>query len=84
MAAVGGQRFLQNGCGNELDAVYVLKRGLLNLNNNRGRLEDENGSAITSFYFSILNFVQREGGRRPETPYQEYASLLSGKWVPII
>jgi hypothetical protein len=77
------QRFAQNGCNKEhlIDAVYVLKRGLLNLNDNRGRLEDENGSAITSFYFSILNFVQREGGRRSETPYQEYASLLGGKWI---
>src|SRR5690349_3061646 len=37
-----------------IDNVYVLKRGLLNLNANSGRLEGETGSAITSFYFSIL------------------------------
>jgi len=67
-----------------IDNVYVLKRGLLNLNHNRGRVEDDNGSAITSFYFSILNFIEREGNRRKETPYQDYASLLSGKkWVPL-
>ena len=79
------QRFIANGTQAEhlIDNVYVLNRGLLNLNNNVGRLEDASGSAITSFYFSILNFVEREGGRRPETPYHDYASLLSGKWVSL-
>lgn len=42
-----------------IDAVYVLKRGVLNLSADKGRLEDGNGSAITTFYFSILNFVER-------------------------
>jgi hypothetical protein len=63
-----------------VDTVYVLNRGLLNLTNDRGRLEDADGSAITSFYFSLLNFIQREGGRRSDTPYSEYASLLGGRW----
>jgi hypothetical protein len=63
-----------------IDAVYVLNRGLLNLTSGRGRLEDADGSAITSFYFSLLNFIQREGGRRKDTPYPEYASLLGGRW----
>jgi hypothetical protein len=66
-----------------IDNVYVLNRGLVNLNHNRGRLEDSNGSAITSFYFAILNFIAREGGRRKDTPYQEYASLLSGAWASL-
>jgi hypothetical protein len=79
------QRFRNHEGVNEhlIDSVYVLDRGLLNLTSNRGRFEDANGSAITSFYFSILNFVQREGGRRPATPYQDYASLLSGRWVTL-
>jgi hypothetical protein len=79
------KRFLANGADGEhlIDNVYVLNRGLVNLNQNRGRLEDSNGSAITSFYFAILNFIEREGSRRKETPYQEYASLLSGTWTSL-
>lgn len=76
------ERFRRStGDGEHLvDSVYVLGRGLLNLTAGRGRFEDDHGSAITSFYFSMLNFIQREGRRRRETSYQDYASLLSGKW----
>jgi hypothetical protein len=79
------QRFISVAADEHLiDNVYVLKRGLLNLNYNRGRAEDNNGSAITSFYFSILNFIEREGNRRKATPYQDYASLLTGeKWISL-
>lgn len=79
------KRFRSNCADNEhlIDNVYVLNRGLVNLNHNRGRLEDSNGSAITSFYFAILNFIEREGSRRKETPYQEYASLLGGTWTSL-
>jgi hypothetical protein len=79
------KRFRSNGADSEhlIDNVYVLNRGLLNLSYNRGRVEDANGSAITSFYFSLLNFIEREGNRRKETPYQEYASLLSGTWISL-
>jgi hypothetical protein len=66
-----------------IDVVYVLGRGVLNLGADRGRPEDERGSAITTFYFSLLNFVERESARRPDTPYHEYNSLLSGPWVPL-
>ncbi len=72
----------QNSDEHLIDLVYVLKRGVLNMNGNRGRLEDDTGCAITTFYFTILNFIEREGHRRPDTPYQEYASLLGGQWVP--
>jgi hypothetical protein len=61
----------------------VLGRGVLNLSYRSARLEDNNGSAITSFYFSILNFIEREGRRRPDTPYQDYASLLGGEWLSL-
>ena len=78
-------RFATNTHAGEhlIDNVYVLNRGLLNLNDKKGRLEDENGSAITSFYFTLLNFIGREDARRKATPYQDYASLLSGKWVQL-
>jgi Domain of unknown function (DUF6602) len=77
-----GRRFKRQAPNGEhlVDSVYVLNRGLINLTNDRGRLEDVDGSAITSFYFSLLNFIQREGGRRGDTPYAEYASLLGGRW----
>jgi hypothetical protein len=79
------QRFASHTSAEEhlIDNVYVLRRGLLNLSRNRGRTEDDKGSAITSFYFSILNFIEREGNRRKETPYQDYASFLSGRWVSL-
>ena len=64
------KRFRANGAKGEhlIDNVYVLNRGLLNLNHNRGRLEDFNEIAITSFYFAILNFIEREGSRRKANP----------------
>jgi hypothetical protein len=79
------RRFHTHGASGEhlIDCVYVLKRGLINFTSNSGRLEDAEGSAVTSFYFSILNFIQRENKRREDTPYSEYASLLSGKWISL-
>lgn len=78
-------RFRQYQKGDEhlIDWVYVLKRGVLNMNGNSGRLEDETGSAITKFYFTLLNFIEREGRRRSDTPYQEYASLLGANGYPL-
>jgi hypothetical protein len=80
------RRFHSHENGNEhlIDAVYVLRRGLLNLGHKSGRTEDEAGGAITSFYFSLLNFIQREGARRQNTPYHDYAAaLLKGEWVAL-
>jgi hypothetical protein len=59
-----------------IDAIYVFKRGLINPTSDRGVRENETGAAIASYYFSLLNFIQREGQRRAPTPYGEYASLL--------
>ena len=63
-----------------IDEIYVLNRGLLNISGNRGMAEDTNGGAITKFYFSILNFIQREGGRRAETPYYRYVTHPNNAW----
>jgi hypothetical protein len=69
-------------CGGEhlIDAVYVLNRGLLNMPANIGRLEDDHGGAISNFYFSILNFMQRENGRRAETPFYRYVTHATKAW----
>ncbi|MEH2520552.1 hypothetical protein V1279_006125 [Bradyrhizobium sp. AZCC 1610] len=69
-------------CGSEhlIDSVYVLNRGLLNISANVGRLEDDHGGAISNFYFSILNFIQRENGRRAETPFYRYMAHASRAW----
>jgi hypothetical protein len=61
-----------------IDAIYVFKRGLINPTSDRGMCENETGAAIAAYYFSLLNFIQREGGRRAPTPYGDYASLLRG------
>ena len=61
-------------CGDEhlIDAIYVRNRGLINLTHKIARLEDEDGGAVAAFYFSMLNFIQREGARRRATPYERY------------
>jgi hypothetical protein len=73
---------IQSFCRNEhlIDAVYVLNRGLLNISGNVGRMEDERGGAISNFYFSILNFVQREDGRRADTPFYRYFTHTPKAW----
>jgi hypothetical protein len=78
------KRFLDS-CKKEhlIDAVYVVGRGLLNISHGMGRLEDESGGAITSFYFSILNFIQREARRRGETPYERYVTPATNAWVKL-
>lgn len=70
---------LVGACGNHhlIDAVYVLDRGLINLDKDAGRLEDVDGGAITNFYFAILNFIEREA--RAEGPLHIFRCY---PWVP--
>ena len=73
-------------CGNEhlIDAVYVLNRGLINISGNIGRLEDDRGGAVSNFYFSILNFIQREDGRRAVTPFYRYFTNAPKAWSKLV
>lgn len=73
---------LSNACGNEhlIDLVYVLDKGLVHLTSDMVRPEDEDGGAITELYFSLLNFIQREAGRRKSVPMDRYTKP-AGKWV---
>lgn len=88
--AVGGWLKQESGrlfsaCGSDhvLDLVYVLDRGLIHVDHHMGRLEDGDGGAITNFYFSILNFVQREAGRRGRTPFERYTQPAKNAWVKV-
>ncbi|WP_225767698.1 DUF6602 domain-containing protein [Inquilinus sp. Marseille-Q2685] len=66
-----------------IDGAYVLGRGLINFNCKRARMEDEKAGAISSFYFTILNFVLREADRRKPTPYGRYVTHAPQSWTDI-
>ncbi|MFC7472736.1 DUF6602 domain-containing protein [Dankookia sp. GCM10030260] len=66
-----------------VDMVYVLNRGILNIPAKLCRLEDESGGAISSFYYSILNFVMRESARRDPAPYDRYTTHNPNSWVKL-
>lgn len=63
-----------------IDFVYVLGRGYISLNATRGFPEDNEGNAIGMFFFGILNFLQREGSRRGETPFDRYVKPKKEQW----
>ena len=67
-----------------IDIIYVVGRGLIQLNERKYVPEDENtAAAFTIFYFSILNFLDRESRRRGVTPYSSYAVKMGGNWQKI-
>jgi len=64
-----------------IDRLYVPNRGMINLPFSSGLEEpDESGKALIHFYMHILNFLQRENGRREDTPYLTYAGRLTKGW----
>lgn len=75
--------YLKSACGSEhaLDLVYVLDRGLINVDHGIGKLEGRDGGAITNFYFSILNSIQREARRRDATPFERYTQPAKNTWI---
>jgi hypothetical protein len=78
-------RFSRASEDNEIDVVYVLGRGLIQLREGKVVLEDEHTAhALTIFYFGILNFLDRESRRRGATPYSSYASKMGGNWRKIL
>ncbi|QJP14281.1 hypothetical protein G3545_11845 [Starkeya sp. ORNL1] len=74
-----------NEVGSEhlIDALYILGRGVVNFNYRKARSEDDSGGAITSFYFTVLNFVLREADRRQPTPYDRYVTHNVRSWRDI-
>ncbi len=76
---------IQKACGSDhlIDAIYVLDRGLIQMNWKKGCEEDGDGGAISNLYFSILNFVQREGKRRKQTPYERYTKPRKNAWTKL-
>lgn len=78
------RRFDQEvGSEHLVDAIYILGRGFINFNQRKARPEDDQGGAITSFYFSLLNFVMREAARRQTTPYHRYVTHGAKSWQDI-
>ncbi|NIY95558.1 MAG: hypothetical protein HWE39_19710 [Oceanospirillaceae bacterium] len=71
------------GTGHALDLVYVLDRGLIHVGHSIGKMEDGDGGAITNFYFSILNFIQREARRREATPFERYTQSAKNAWIKV-
>lgn len=67
-----------------IDIVYVLGRGVINMTEGKffGETKGE-AKALTIFYFSILNFLDRESRRRDATPYSSYATKMGGDWKPV-
>jgi hypothetical protein len=64
-----------------IDLVYVLGRGLINLNNSVWIPEDnDNGQALLCLFYSIYNFAERENGRRSPSPFISYANDLNKNW----
>ena len=70
-------------CGDDhlIDGVYVLNRGYLNIPGKVGLAENADGNAITNFYFSVMNFIQREAARRRITPYYRYVTHPFNAWI---
>jgi len=66
-----------------IDSAYILGLGFINFNQRKARLEDDDGGAIMSFYFAILNFVMREADRRRSTPYDRYVTHNFRSWTNI-
>jgi hypothetical protein len=66
-----------------IDAAYIVGRGFINIGHSMARREDTDGGAITAFYFSILNFIQRESNRRKDTPYERYFTPAKDAWIEL-
>ena len=67
-----------------VDLVYVLHRGLINIRERKVLPENKDtGQAFLNFYFSMLNFIDRENGRRGPTPYASYAAKMGGRWIDV-
>lgn len=71
------------GKGHLIDAAYILDRGLVNFNYRKARAETASGQAITTFYFTVLNFVMREAERRKPTPYDRYVTHDIKSWTDV-
>jgi hypothetical protein len=74
----------KSGNDNDIDIVYVVGRGLIQLNERKFVPENESTApALMILYFSILNFLDRESRRRGITPYSSYAVKMGGIWQKI-
>lgn len=69
---------------NPVDFIYVLNRGLINVNNSTYIPENtDNGQALISMYFGLYRFLMRENRRRDPAPFFSYATDLNRYWQSI-
>ena len=66
-----------------IDRIFVLNRGLINLAHSIGKSSDDSNETFLYFYMNLLNFLERENGRRKTVPYQDYSGTMTKGWLPI-
>jgi len=66
-----------------IDRIFVLNRGLINLPHSIGKSSNDNSETFLYFYMNLLNFLERENGRRKSVNYQDYSGSMKKGWRPI-
>lgn len=59
-----------------IDQLFVLNKGLINVAHSIGKSSNENNETFLYFYMNLLNFLERENGRRKTVPYLDYAGTV--------
>lgn len=60
-----------------IDQIFVLNKGLINVAHSIGKGSDNNTETFLYFYMNLVNFLERENGRRKTVPYLEYAGNVT-------
>lgn len=66
-----------------IDRIFVLNKGLINVAHSIGKTSTDNQETFMYFYMNLLNFLQRENGRRKTVPYLEYSGTMKKGWKDI-
>ena len=66
-----------------IDRIFVFNKGLINTAHNVGKTSTDNQETFLYFYMNLLNFLERENGRRKTVPYLEYSGTMKKGWEKI-
>lgn len=67
-----------------IDRLVVLDRGMINPASGVGKTQKDDESIIfLEFFFHLVNFLRREGGRRPPIDWQVYTERYAKGWQKI-
>jgi hypothetical protein len=66
-----------------IDRIFVMNKGLINMAHSKAKSSKDNSETLLYFYMSILNFIERENGRRKTVPYMEYSGTIDKGWTSI-